>query len=104
MEQASFNCCIECDEVITNPICTECLAASMRISISEKSPHLARQIQGFQLAGNTQCIFCRKQMAICAHCFSKDIYHYLEEKNPHIAKEFASRFDFDLRRYIAEMA
>jgi len=98
MTQAPFHRCMECDEVITNPICTDCLASSMRASLAPTHPRLANKIHSFPLDGQTQCVLCRNPMALCAHCFSKDIYQFLEEKHPQLAKEFLTNFDFDLRR------
>mgnify|MGYP001566588556 FL=1 len=89
---------MECDEIITNPICTDCLASSIRTSIAQTHPRLANKIRSTSVAGETICILCKQPMALCAHCFSKDIYQYLEEKHPQLAKEFLTHFDFDLRR------
>ncbi len=101
---APLNLCAECDEIITNPICTECLADRMRLVVGENNPALAQQIQGFPLDGGINCLRCGKSMAICAHCFSKDIYEFLREENSPIAPEFASRFDFDIRRELVDFA
>jgi len=95
---APFHRCMECDEVITNPLCTDCLSKEMQIMIGEYDFELAKQIKGFNVEGSTTCIFCRNKMSLCAHCFSKDVYTFLREVNPCLAKEFLSRFDFDLRR------
>lgn len=97
-----FNRCVECDEVITNPVCPNCLAQKMRIFISQHNKILAKQISGFSSEeGETSCILCGKKMSLCAHCFSKDIYEFLEEKNSELAKEFLNHFDFDLRESLA---
>jgi len=93
--------CVECEEVITNPICTDCLAVRMREFVGTADRKLAQEIHGFELDGETTCILCGKGMSICAHCFSRDIYDYLEEKNKSLAEEFAARFDFDLRKDLA---
>jgi len=90
--------CIECDEIINNPVCSDCLAGQMRVMIREYHPALARKIRGFKVEGDTCCILCGKNMGLCAHCFSKGIYEYLQQKNELVAKEFLNRFDFDLRK------
>ena len=72
----------------------------MRSWLSEADPALAKEITGFEMPGETMCLFCGKEMGICAHCFSKDIYKQIEEKDARIAREFLARFDFDLRREI----
>ena len=93
-----YSLCAECDNIITQPICAECLAQRMQVMISEYNPRLAKKINGYQLNGETSCIFCHQPMAICAHCFSKDIYEYINTKSKKIAKQFISHFDFELRR------
>ena len=92
--------CIQCEEVITNPICPDCLSGRMREWVTELDPKLANEIVGFSMSGPTKCLFCGNGMTICAHCYSRDIYEQLLENNPKIAGEFLARFDFDLRREI----
>ena len=97
IQYAPFSRCVECDEIISNPLCSECLAERMKSMIQEHNPELAEEIAGFAIDGETVCISCGQGMGLCAHCFSRGIYEYLQEKNTFIAKEFASRFDFNLR-------
>ena len=104
MYGAPFNRCVECEEIITNPICPDCLCVKMRVLVGEHSPKLAREIHGADIDGDTTCIKCGKGMGLCAHCYSKDIHDFLEQENPDIAREFASRFDFDLRQNVADFA
>ena len=104
MNFAPFNRCAECDEVITNPICSDCLAARMRIMVGEYDFKLAAEIHGAEIDGNTTCIKCGIRMGLCAHCFSKDIYEFLQEQNPKLALEFAGKFDFDLRQKLTDFA
>lgn len=104
MNHAAFNRCAECDEVITNPICSDCLSEKMRLVVEESDPQLASQIVGADIDGDTTCIKCGQPMGLCAHCFSKDIYEFLQLHNNILAKEFASRFDFDLRQKLADFA
>ncbi|MBI2573708.1 hypothetical protein HYV86_07620 [Candidatus Woesearchaeota archaeon] len=92
--------CIDCDDVITNPICPDCLTLQMKQMVGEYDPVLATQIDSIRIDGATSCISCGEGMGLCAHCFSKDIYLQVKEVNPIIAKEFLARFDFDLRKRI----
>ncbi|MBI2668418.1 hypothetical protein HYX14_01110 [Candidatus Woesearchaeota archaeon] len=100
VNRAPFNQCIECDEIITNPICSDCLASQMRVFVKEHDQELATDILGFDIEGETQCISCGKKTGLCPHCFSKDIYEFIQERNPILADEFASRFDFQLREML----
>jgi len=97
-----YSLCAECDDIITQPICAECLAQRMKVMIGEYNSHLAKNIHGYRIDGDAVCIFCHQPMALCANCFSRDIYDYLHTKNKKIAKEFLSRFDFNLRRSLLE--
>ena len=98
MEAQIENGCIVCNEIITNPICPDCLSERMRYWLDENNSKLGKDVKGFHLEGPTKCIFCGTGMAICAHCFSRDIYDYLEENDRNLAAEFAARFDFELRK------
>ena len=98
---APFNRCVECDEIITNPLCSDCLAQNMRVMIGQSDPALAADITSFAIDGDTHCIRCGKGMGLCAHCFSKDVYFFLEEKRSSLADDFLANFDFDLRRELA---
>jgi len=95
----ALNKCIECDDIITEPICPDCLATSMKIMVNEYDPPLAEEIQNLVFEnGETSCILCSKKMNLCAHCFSKEVYTFLREKNEAVSEEFIARFDFDLRK------
>ena len=94
---APFNQCVECDEIISNPICSECLAKKMRMVIGQHNPRLATEIMGIKIPGETKCLFCKEEMGLCAYCFSKDVYEDLREKDPEIAEMFWSRFDWGTR-------
>jgi hypothetical protein len=74
----------------------------MRVVVEEHDPALAQLIQGIEIEGGTTCLFCGKNMALCAHCFSRETYEFLQENNPTLAAEFASRFDFDVRKELVE--
>ena len=92
-----FNSCVECDQIITNPICSHCLAERMRVMVGEYNDALMEGIEGSYIDGETSCILCGRKMGLCAHCFSSGVYEYIKEKDNVIASEFLSRFDFDLR-------
>ncbi|MEK6901933.1 MAG: hypothetical protein AABX37_06315 [Nanoarchaeota archaeon] len=94
---APFNRCVECEEVITNPICADCLADHMNVMLLEHDPNLKDVVQGAKIEGNTICISCGQGMGLCAHCFSKDVYLFLKEQNSPAAEQFLAYFDFELR-------
>ena len=90
--------CVECDAIITNPVCPHCLATQMMVMVGEYDPQLVDFIKGISIDGETKCIICNAKMGLCAHCFSKDMYRFLNSKDEKIGKEFLQRFDFELRR------
>lgn len=96
--RAPFNRCVECDDIITNPICSYCLASQMKVMVGECNRKLAKKIAGFTVEGNTTCLSCGRKMGLCAHCFSRDIHQYLQENDALLAVEFLRRFDFELRK------
>ncbi len=96
---------MECDEIITNPICADCLASRMKLFVEEHDPVMAARVEGFSGGeGGTLCILCGKGISLCAHCFSRDIHDLIQERSPELAAEFASRFDFNLRGEVAAFA
>ncbi len=95
---AAQNRCVECDDIITNPVCPNCLAAQMMVMVGEYDQQLVEYVKGINVSGATKCIICNNPMGLCAHCFSKDVYQLLRSKNEPLSKEFLQRFDFDLRR------
>lgn len=99
---APFNRCVECNEVITNPICSACLAERMKMIIAKADAPLAEQITGAEIGGDTTCVLCGQEMGLCAHCFSNDVYEFLQESNSALALEFASMFDFNIRKRLVE--
>ena len=102
MNRTTSHSCIECDEVITEPICPDCLAKRMRLVVKEHDQTLAREIKGYVVEeGETTCLFCGKNMNLCAHCFSREVYELVKERRPEAAEEFLSRFDFELRREVS---
>lgn len=90
--------CMECDEIITNPLCGVCLAEEVR-AFAGQNPI---PVFGYAGEGNVTCIRCHRSMGLCAHCFCRDIYDYLRDEKSPLATEFLSRFDFDLRKTFQE--
>ena len=92
-----YHNCIVCQEIITNPLCSNCLGDQMRVMLGERDKELADAIITSSVEGDINCIKCSNPMGLCAHCFCRDVYDYLDEKKHPLAKEFMARFDFDLR-------
>jgi hypothetical protein len=93
--------CVDCQDIITQPICSHCLHSQMKVMVGEFDPELASEIDPCEISGDTNCIQCGKEMGLCAHCYSKDVYLQIKSKNENIAAQFIARFDFDLRESMA---
>ena len=96
-KNAVFHRCIDCSEVISNPVCSECLGKQMKQVLGEIDPSLPNKIVTSNFAGDTHCIGCGSEMGLCAHCFSRDVYEQIKDVNEAAAEEFLARFDYDLR-------
>ena len=94
---SAYNRCVECDDIISNPVCSGCLSLQMKAMLSEVDPKLVSQVVPAEIHGETSCISCNSKMGLCAHCFSKDVYEQIKEINEVAATEFLARFDYDLR-------
>ena len=90
--------CVECNEVIDHPICSDCLSQQIKTLVAERDSHLAEEITSVSIYGSSICLFCGQNMGLCPHCYSRDVYLLLEEKNKPLAQEFLRCFDFDLRK------
>jgi len=98
MTLAASYACMECDEVITEPICSGCLSKRMQEFVGESDPELAKEIENLVVPeGDSPCLFCGKKMNLCAHCFSREVYQFILEKNAPLAEDFLGKFDFELR-------
>lgn len=86
---------MECDDIITNPICSNCLANEMHILIDEYDPTLNQFIQGFNGEGSVECIRCSQTMNVCSFCFGRDTVEIIEEKDTKVAEVIAELFQLD---------
>ncbi|MBC8494695.1 hypothetical protein H8D36_00915 [archaeon] len=91
--------CLICEEVITNPVCTECLQKEMETWLYETRPDLMEELQNrsFELffdRGNTNCLVCKTEMSICPYCFTDHIRSWVIEKCPELLDKFNIFFNF----------
>ena len=92
--------CVACDEVITQPICANCLREEIATWLQERVPErpelllrleeLTEEILAF--GGETGCIKCRNPMSLCSHCYTEHIYAWVVEQFPRLAPEFRMHF------------
>jgi hypothetical protein len=80
--------CLECGEVISNPICPGCLADEMEDLLGREHPEAQLVVRearnAFETAGNelTTCILCGNQINICPYCFMEDMRLMLTDAYP----------------------
>ena len=98
---SATNRCVDCEDIITQPICSCCLSNQMKVMVSELDPSLVSDIDSANIPGGTHCIRCSSEMGLCAHCYSKDVYYQIKSKNSEVAELFLARFDFGLRESLA---
>ncbi len=85
-----------CREIITNPICTECIAREIKAWLLDESENVlmngvnnmteldkkietSRETERKNEKG-AQCVICKKHhVNLCPHCFSKKVYEILKE-------------------------
>lgn len=95
--------CVICGDVITTPICADCLGREVEAWLRDNRPELIKDIRividtfGSFTHKATKCVVCGSQMSICPHCVSMDILMLLRTKDIELAKEFKWLFNFDLR-------
>ena len=99
MEQIPDKRCLVCNEVISNPICPECINKEIRDWLVEKKIELIENNTGL---GSTKCIICGKPTAICPSCYTSEIYSIVRKKYPNLEKQFKTYFNFELRHNLVE--
>lgn len=98
--QITDEACVQCGEVITNPICIECLEREMEHWLMEYRPKLISFIRDTTKCFRSythdvmSCVICGKNMNICAHCYVKEISCLI--KSNRLMKEFLTQFNYDL--------
>ncbi|MFH1399657.1 MAG: hypothetical protein ABIG95_06110 [Candidatus Woesearchaeota archaeon] len=92
-------CCVRCGDVITSPICAECLEKEMEAWLQSRAPKLVPIIRSFVAAEKTgeeltHCILCGEHISSCGFCFTKDVLAFLEEQQPELIESFMEHFGY----------
>lgn len=90
--------CIVCNQVITNPVCVDCMEKEVEVWLFESKPDLINELKDktFEInlnSGETDCVLCGNQMCICTYCYSEHLLSWLK-KYPELASKFRKIFDF----------
>ncbi|MBI4148860.1 hypothetical protein HY491_00270 [Candidatus Woesearchaeota archaeon] len=90
--------CVQCDEAITNPICTRCLGQEMEAWMRERDESLLPRIELTTMSFAaythevTRCILCGKRMSVCAHCVVEEAADALGREE--VAEELREQFSY----------
>ena len=93
--------CMICGEVITNPICTECLAREIEDWLISKKPNLIPTIRLLAEIAEpreeslTTCIFCGKIIDTCMYCFTQEVLEFLQNICPELVDSFLEHFSYE---------
>lgn len=108
-ERERFYECLNCHEVVSNPLCPECLTFQMEAWLSSISSYplkdkILKRIKDYvketsNLEGDsTPCVVCRKPRAsLCPYCFTNYVFALLKCLRVHreILREFLQFFNYD---------
>lgn len=91
--------CIVCNQVVTNPVCVDCMEKEVEVWLFENRPDLISKLKDktFEInfsSGETDCILCGNPMCICTYCYSEHLFSWLK-KYPELALKFKKIFDFN---------
>ena len=89
MEVVNLYSCVECDEVITNPMSEERLALTFRAWLAEVNPKLEEEFTNEYVKrsdfitehADVNCVLSGKKMDLCPYCTTNQFITWLHEKN-----------------------
>jgi len=92
--------CALCNEVITNPVCIDCVENEIAAWLYEVKPELVKELRRKSEEidldyGETHCILCKNYMSICTFCYTNHIFEWLKIRVPEFIREFRTFFDFN---------
>ena len=98
--------CIDCGDVVTNPVCQQCTNKSVRQWLLEKNLPVYNLDSRLATFEEDSCIKCDGKLNICRYCHTKNILDWLKTttNNKKVLAEFLEYFHFDLHKkgYLAK--
>jgi hypothetical protein len=106
-ERDVHHACLSCGDVITHPLCHECISDGFWDWLSgyKKFPRsILEKLQNFHEAHedpmliHPKCVSCNKaQVSVCPHCFTGYLYKMVKEAGVgvRVMSEFLFMFNFD---------
>ena len=106
MEDKKEGVCTKCDEVISNPICLNCLKEEINQWLTEKDLLLVPLIQKITHKINKEnqptemnsvkCVICGDEISVCSVCYLEEINHVIKRCDFKLAGEFNRMFDYNI--------
>lgn len=93
--------CWVCGDVITNPVCTECMEREVEDWLVLKNPALIPSVRVLSKIADkkehstTSCLFCGKMIDTCIYCFIQDVLELLQHSNPELVDGFLENFSYE---------
>ena len=92
--------CVQCEEVITNPLCPGCLYEGMEQWLLEQRQEdtldlLRTLTASVTEQGDVSCIKCCRPMNLCTYCFTRDVMPFFMN-DPRLMAQYLTYFNFDL--------
>lgn len=94
--------CLLCGDVITNPLCFNCVEAEIKEWLTERMPRLIPKLRKTsELFASythkaTTCILCGTNMNTCTHCYCSEVKKLFKDY-PRLDEEFVEFFNFELK-------
>lgn len=90
--------CVVCEQVITNPVCPDCLEQEVKTWLYEVKPELVAEAEDKTTdiawkAGSSTCILCKDKMTLCPYCYLKHI-ESLVKYDSKLKDQFQTFFNF----------
>lgn len=95
--------CWVCGDVITNPVCPECLAVEIEDWLARINPDLIPSVRQMSRTvedkehNTTTCILCGDKIDTCTFCFVQDIINLLKMTYPDMVNQFLEHFSYDVK-------
>lgn len=90
--------CVECEEVITNPLCAACVGEGVQQWLGDERNEAlscAACLATGDCGGETACVRCGQPMGVCTYCVTKGIFEVVKS-HPLLLSRYLAYFNFDL--------
>ena len=94
--------CVVCEQVITNPLCVDCLGEEIKSWLVEKgkSSSIIKRLdlftQSLHSSEGVSCVHCKGKTRVCPSCYTKEVYELLKEE---LTREELEEYDLYFNFY-----